>query len=71
MPSLLAQVPVDEVLLDHQMSNILPSDELNAVHKAEHAAAYTAARAALRMEKLLEKNVTLRSADSDRLATIN
>ena len=53
------------------MSNILPSDELNAVHKAEHAAAYTAARAALRMEKLLEKNVTLRSADSDRLATIN
>ena len=53
------QVPVDEPILQEQLEEILSASELSTLRVAEREAMHNAARAAMRMEKLLEKMVPL------------
>ena len=53
------QVPVDEAKLQELLESVLTENELAQLRAAEYEASYNAARAAMRMEKLLEKLVPL------------
>jgi hypothetical protein len=54
-----SQVPVDEAKLQRMLEDVLTPAELAALRGAEQEASYNAARAAMRLEKLLEKGVPL------------